>query len=93
MKSLLDPTRRRALAPAHHHGLLFITLRKSEALSSQTTRTRDLALGFADYVSYEGERPIPGASIRSWRWRFEGAAPLSTSPVLGIPEDFHGSRH
>ncbi|MCT0202877.1 hypothetical protein KQ302_07100 [Synechococcus sp. CS-602] len=72
MKSLLDPTRRRALAPAHHHGLLFITLRKSEALSSQTTRTRDLALGFADYVSYEGERPIPGASIRSWRWRFEG---------------------
>ncbi|MCT0213267.1 MULTISPECIES: hypothetical protein [unclassified Synechococcus] len=26
-------------------GLLFITLRKSEALSSPTTRTRDLALG------------------------------------------------
>jgi hypothetical protein len=42
-----------------HTDLLFITLNKSEALSSPSTRTRDLALG-----------PSRRGGCRGWGWRF-----------------------
>jgi len=111
--------------------LLFITLRKSEALFSPSTRYRDLALGpalfhwesqsltreasatgqryihhrergsrvmlfvreenkrggvtlpflclgFADYVSHEGERPL------AIRWRFHQAIPAAFVPQLAL---------
>jgi hypothetical protein len=45
-----------------HTDLLFVTLRKSEALFSPSTRTRDLALG----ASRRG-------GCRGWGWRFDDA--------------------
>jgi hypothetical protein len=42
--------------------LLFLTLNKSEALFSPSTRYRDLALG-----------PSRRGGCRGWGWRFEGA--------------------
>ena len=69
--------------------LLFITLRKSEALFSPTTRYNDyakrggvklqfLCLGFTDYVSHEGERPM------AIRWRLHRAIPAALYPELAV---------
>ena len=78
--------------------LLFITLRKSEALFSPSTRYRDLALGpslfhwesqstttepfrclgFANYESHEGERPM------AIRWRLERPIPAAWLPVMAL---------
>ena len=49
--------------------LLFITLRKSEALFSPSTRYRDLALGPS---CVWGLRPTKATTRASGRWRFAG---------------------
>ncbi len=60
--------------------LLFITLRKSEALFSPSTRYRDLALGpsLFHWESHEGERPM------AIRWRLERPIPVGWMPVMGL---------
>jgi hypothetical protein len=52
-----------------HTDLLFVTLRKSEALFSPSTRTRDLALG-----------PSRRGGCRGWGWRLENS---QTGPNKG----------
>jgi hypothetical protein len=67
----------------------FITLKKSERLFSPTTRYNDyakrggvklpfLCLGFTDYVSHEGERPM------AIRWRLKRAIPGALYPGLAV---------
>ena len=72
--------------PSQCH-LLFITLRKSEALFSPSTRYRDLALGptepfvclgFARFESHQGERPM------AIRWRLEREIPAAWLPVMAL---------
>jgi hypothetical protein len=58
--------------------LLFITLNKSEALFSPSTR--DLALGpsLFNWESYEGERPM------AIRWRLERPIPAGWMQGMGL---------
>ena len=60
--------------------LLFVTLRKSEALFSPTTRYRDLALGpsLFHWESHEWERPM---AIRGW---LERAIPAEWMQGMGL---------
>lgn len=61
--------------------LLFITLRKSEALFSPLTRYRDLALdpSLFHWESHEGEQPM------AIRWRLERAIPAARLPGCSSP--------
>jgi hypothetical protein len=61
--------------------LLFITLNKSEALFSTSTRTRDLALG-PSLFHWESGRSRRGG-CRGWGWRFESQPCQSIR--LGFP--------
>ncbi|MEA5391789.1 hypothetical protein VB738_11030 [Cyanobium gracile UHCC 0139] len=73
--------------------LLFITLRKSEALFSPCTRYRDLALGpsLLPWESHEGKRPM------AIRWRLEREIPVmgmrgcSSPSLVWRFEGNHGS--
>jgi hypothetical protein len=60
--------------------LLFVTLNKSQALFSPSTRTRDLALGpsLFHWDSHEGERPM------AIRWRLERAIPTGWMQGMGL---------
>ncbi|MEX1315703.1 MAG: DUF3427 domain-containing protein [Synechococcaceae cyanobacterium] len=66
-----QPPRGRALAPAHRCGAftgpLFITLRKSEALFSPSTRYRDLALG-PSLSHWESQSTTTAASATGQRY-------------------------
>jgi hypothetical protein len=66
-----QPPRGRALAPAHRCGAftgpLFITLRKSEALFSPTTRYHDLALG-PSLSHWESQSTTTAASATGQRY-------------------------
>jgi hypothetical protein len=58
--------------------LLFVTLNKSEALFSTSTRYRDLALGPWRFGGgWRGGSRRGGC--RGWGWRFEGATPINPS--------------
>jgi hypothetical protein len=62
--------------------LLFVTLNKSEALFSPSTRTRDLALGpsLFHWESHEGERPSRFAGGWSGRSRRRGYQAVAWQP-------------
>jgi hypothetical protein len=69
--------------------LLFVTLNRSEALFSPSTRCRDLTLSTSmfHWESHEGERPMARGNLcggwrspsrrggcRGWGWRFNGGS-------------------
>jgi hypothetical protein len=60
--------------------LLFVTLNKSEALFSPSTRYRDLALGpsLFHWESQEGERPM------AIHWRLERPIPAGWMQGMGL---------
>jgi hypothetical protein len=63
-----------------HTDLLFVTLNKSEALFSPSTRYRDLALGpsLFHWEYHEGERPM------AIRCRLERAIPAGWMQGMGL---------